>query len=1088
VTCSTAAGAFTTYTTYNAFGDVKTVTDPLGHQSVKTYDADRNLKTAKDPDNNLTTYTYDSAGELTDVARADGTHLRYDYWPDGSLNHSYDAANQATTYAYDPLGRLQTETDPNGRATTYGYDPAGNRTTMQQPGGTCGVSPKTGCVTYVYDAADQLTSVTYSDTPAANVSSIGYDADGQRTSMTDGSGTSSWMWDSLHRMTQSSVGGQVTGYAYKLGGELTQIVYPGQTGAVNRTYDEAGHLLTVTDWAGRQTQFTYDADGFTTSEADPSANGVTTTFTPDGADRLMGITHAKGGATVASFSYGRDNADQVNSVTSTGVPADNHSYSYTQLNQLKNVDASAYGYSNADNLTTLTSGATMGYDSANQATSLVSGAGTVTIGYDNRGDRKSATTRSGGTTYAYDQANRLTSADPTDVSTSLAAGWYHSLVAKADGTVWAFGYNAYGQLGNNSTTDSSTPAQVPGLTGVVAVAAGAYHSVALRADGTVWTWGANGSGQLGNNSTVDSHVPVQVQGLTDVVAIAAGTLHTLALRADGTVWAWGHDANGQLGNNSTTNSPVPVLVQGLTNVVAVAGGYAHSVALRADGTVWGWGYNGYGQLGNNTTTDSLVAVQVPGLAGVAGIASGFFHTMALKAADGSVWGWGYNGHGQLGNNSTVDSHVPVAASGLTNVAGVRAGEYSSAAVKPDATTAAWGYNAYGQLGTGTTTDVSVPTAVGGLSTVRGLSPGAVTTLAAKTDGTVWAWGYNGFGEVGDGTTTTPRPSPQAVPNLSRGSATLAAYAYRGDGLRASKTVAGQTRAMAWDESASVPTLLSDGDRTYVYGPGGRPIEQVDAAGAVTYLHQDQDGSTRLLTNASGAVVATYTYDPYGRLAASTGSVSTPLRYAGEYTDAETGFVYLRARYYDPATGQFISRDPLTAMTGTPYSYVDNNPLNDTDPNGLLGWSDLRRLARGALHNSLVRYAIEAGGAAAFCAGTGGLGCTIIAGALIGAGLRVADRAINGCPTDGWGLVKAGFRGGIEGGVAGLLEGSAEGRELKISDDLRIAPGGNRGGEELPHYHRRVIDPLTGETEPGQGIGRHRPWQTKSPDTSFWDRF
>ena len=119
-------------------------------------------------------------------------------------------------------------------------------------------------------------------------------------------------------------------------------------------------------------------------------------------------------------------------------------------------------------------------------------------------------------------------------------------------------------------------------------------------------------------------------------------------------------------------------------------------------------------------------------------------------------------------------------------------------------------------------------------------------------------------------------------------------------------------------------------------PGGLPLEQISGSGTVTYYHHDQLGSTRALTDQSGAVVATYTYDPYGKLTASTGTVGNPFRYAGQYTDTETGYQYLRARYYDPSTGAFLTRDPLEPITATPYAYAGNSPLNYTDPTGLWG--------------------------------------------------------------------------------------------------------------------------------------------------------
>ena len=180
----------------------------------------------------------------------------------------------------------------------------------------------------------------------------------------------------------------------------------------------------------------------------------------------------------------------------------------------------------------------------------------------------------------------------------------------------------------------------------------------------------------------------------------------------------------------------------------------------------------------------------------------------------------------------------------------------------------------------------------------------------------------------------------AVSGYSRGSSPLAAYTYNADGLRVTKKVAGKTNTFTWEASSGIPLLVYDGSTYYLYGPDGRPFEQVDASGAVTWYHHDQLGSTRVLSNSAGSTVATATYDPYGRLTASTGRLS-PLGFAGEYTDAETGFVYLRARYYDPGTAQFLTVDPAYSLTNSRHGYVDGDPLNFTDPLGLLSFGDIR---------------------------------------------------------------------------------------------------------------------------------------------------
>ncbi|HWS15978.1 MAG TPA: hypothetical protein VN450_07285 [Candidatus Methylomirabilis sp.] len=380
----------------------------------------------------------------------------------------------------------------------------------------------------------------------------------------------------------------------------------------------------------------------------------------------------------------------------------------------------------------------------------------------------------------------------------IAAGWRHTVALKSDGTVWAWGGNFYGQLGDNTTTDRTTPVQVVGpgstgyLTGVASVAASYLHTVALKSDGTVRAWGYNRNGELGDNTTTDRSTPVQVVGpggtgyLTGIVAIAAGDLHTVALKSDGTVWTWGGNSIGQLGDNTTTDRSTPVQVVDpggtgyLTGIVAVAAGAYHTVALKWDGTVWGWGGNFNGQLGDNTfVSPRSTPAQIVGpggtgyLTGIASVAAGGNHSVALKS-DGTLRAWGWNFYGELGDNTTTDRSTPVqvvAPGGtgyLLGVTSVSACYFHTVALKSDGTVWTWGYNSHGQLGDNTTTNRSTPGQVvgpGGTGYLTGFASvagGVYHTVALKSDGTFWTWGWNGNGELGDNTTTNRSTPVQVV--------------------------------------------------------------------------------------------------------------------------------------------------------------------------------------------------------------------------------------------------------------------------------------------------------------------------------------
>jgi len=923
--------AFTTSYTYDAFGDTTRITDPLGHSATATYDADGNRTLITDALGHQTAYAYNPDNQVSAITRADNTSQSNAYDANGNLTSQTNGVGSTTMYTYDPLDRLSSTIDPLNRMTTYGYDGSGNTTSLIDPAGQT-----TG---FNYDAADQLVGITYSDGKTPNVA-FTYDALGRRLTMVDGTGTTHYNYDSLNRLTGSTNGaGQSVSYAYDLAGRLTALTYPGGH-VVNRAYDAIGHLTSVTDWLNHASTFAYDAAGNLTTEN--YANTTQAAYSYDAADQLSSIADSKSGTAFASFTYTRDANGQITSEASTGLGQSSQSYSYDQVNRLTGINGSNYGYDAADQIVKLASGATMAYDAAGEVTSLTRFGAQTAFTYDARGNRVSGVSPEGtAATYTYDQANRLTGfqTTPPAASTLISAGEYHSLAVRVDGTVWAWGYNAFGQLGNGTTTNSSVPVQVPGIVSATGVAAGAMHSVLLRSDGSVWTWGLNGSGQLGNGTTTNSSSPIQVAGLGGATHVAAGNNHTLARKSDGTVATWGQNDAGQLGNGITTNSSVPVAVSGLSGVTAVAGGGlpgapGHSLALKSDGTVWAWGYGKYGQLGNGSTADALTPVQVSGLSGITAIAANGNNSYALKP-DGTVWAWGDNSSGQLGNGSSAKTSVTPVQVSISGATSIAAGGAFAFAVKGDGTAWAWGNDSGWQLGDGGACGKGcrTPVQITGLSGIAAMSGGYTHGLAITNAGNVYGWGQNGSGQLGNGSTSPASRPVQAstIANVKQAPAS-ARYTYNGDGLRATKTVSSVTSQYAWDLTGG--SLLTDGSLSYVYGPGKMPLEQVNSSGSVLYLHQDQLGSTRFLTDTTGAIVATYGYDPYGNLTALTGNVGTAIGFAGQYTDAETGFQYLQARYYDPLTGQFISKDPISWATTRPYGYTAGDPTNFVDPSGL----------------------------------------------------------------------------------------------------------------------------------------------------------
>lgn len=376
---------------------------------------------------------------------------------------------------------------------------------------------------------------------------------------------------------------------------------------------------------------------------------------------------------------------------------------------------------------------------------------------------------------------------------TIAAGTDHSLGIKDDGSVWAWGANAKGQLGNGTTSPSQVPVQVSGFplgTVIVAVSAGQSFSVALDSLGNVFTWGDNIAKQLGDGGSSTTRTsPYQITTLTNVIAIDAGQQFVLALKDDGTIWSWGKNATGQLGDGTGTqrSSPVHVLdssgIGSLSNVTAITAGGFHSLAVKSDGSVWAWGKNVSGQLGNNASgVQSLIPVRVKDTAGTgwfanaSALAAGADCSLALKT-NGEVWAWGINTNGQLGDNGTTQRTTPSQVHGalnsgfLTGVGAIATGDSHSLAIKTDGTAWAWGKNGSGQMGINSLTPASqtVPIqvkgsgGVGNLVSVVAIAGGTSHSLAVQSGspGTAWAWGLNSSGQLGD-SSLVQRPAPVQV--------------------------------------------------------------------------------------------------------------------------------------------------------------------------------------------------------------------------------------------------------------------------------------------------------------------------------------
>jgi alpha-tubulin suppressor-like RCC1 family protein len=335
-------------------------------------------------------------------------------------------------------------------------------------------------------------------------------------------------------------------------------------------------------------------------------------------------------------------------------------------------------------------------------------------------------------------------------------------------TLFTWGFNSSGQLGNNTTGSRNTPVTTfSGGTTWKQIAGGSTHTAAIKTDGSLWTWGLNSSGQLGDNTTTNRSIPVTTfAGGTDWKSVAGGGAHTLAIKTDGSLWTWGFGNSGRLGNFSTTDRSTPVTTfAGGTTWKSVACGRQHSAAIKTDGTLWLWGFNEGENLGIGLVGDrrSTPVTTFAGGNNWKQVAAGERHTVAIKT-DGTLWVWGQevSSFGQLGiniGNATRGTPVTTFAGG-NNWKSVTCGSNHTTAIKTDGSLWGWGRNEDGQLGINAAGNSSrstpVTTFAGGnnwKSAASGFGGFVSHVAAIKTDGSLWTWGRNADGQLGTNDST-----------------------------------------------------------------------------------------------------------------------------------------------------------------------------------------------------------------------------------------------------------------------------------------------------------------------------------------------
>ena len=806
----------------------------------------------------------------------------------------------------------------------------------------------------------------------------------------------------------------------------------------------------------------------------------------DRANRVTAATFRQGTTVLASLGFGRDPEGMVTSTTGSGIAGAADAFTYGPFDQLATNSAGTFTYDAADNLTGFPDGRKQRFNAANElcyaATTNTAACGSAPAGairyeYDGRGNRTAQRpTGAVPTTMTYDQADRMTSARVP--SQPDGSGQYHDMTGA---TVW---YSA----GESLVANQVKTYQITGANGIPATG---VESVVLRlhvagpanygylsafptggsANGTVAMYlnpdetatnlavsKLNGSGQVSVQTTVGTLISVELVGWYGNTSATGGFSFepvTPARALQAAVVA-----------GSTTSVPVTGAYSVPSTGVSAVAVVAHSLATAPSGylTV----YSGPTQPGSVTLLydsgyGSALTIVPVGPDGVIKL----YTTAATTAVLDIV---GYYRSIESGDGNIAHTLTPSFIADTANHTGTCNGGTCNRLVANTPTTidvtGVGGIPASGVASVAVVLQTYVPDAPGYVTThatgtaqpyaAAMVFDDAFTSTTAivpvGTDGTITVFSSTGVDLI-----------VQTIGYFDAASKTYT-YAYSGDGLRRSKTAPeGTVTKFIWDRSGALPLLLAEAidepgttnDRTvrYLYGPGGTVTSDIttmttSGTEALRWYHQDQLGSTRALTSSSGAVLSTFSYSPFGAPGAVVGSATTPIGWAGEYRDPETGYVYLRARYYDPATAQFLTRDPLEAITRSAYGYAGNNPLNVTDPTGMCPWC-----------------------------------IAIVVGAVIGGGIdlgfQMLDNAIAGCgllDDINWTSVAFwSFVGGATAGGSQWLRAGRGGR-LALRGDIALS-GGRSGGR---------VKSLTGPVNSilrGQG---GRVYVTDSQGRVIWD--
>ena len=939
--------------TYNARGEVLTITNPLNEVSTFTYDGYGRKTSFTDAENHTTTSAYDNArNALKTTTDAKNGVVTFTLDALGNLANVKDTLNHQTTFTYDQFNRLITVKDANNKTTTTAYTDGGRVWKVTDANGNL--------TTNTYNNEYDLTNVAFADTKTiANT----FDGVGNRLTMVDWTGTTTYTYDALNRvLTAANPAGQTITYTYDEVGNLTSITYPGNL-TVTYAYDKAKRLKSVTDWNNRVTNYSYDTDGRMGSFTLP--NGVVTTFGYDTASRANHIDHTIGATTIAAFDYTLDHVgNRKTKVSAAGT----ESYLYDELYRITSVSypntaTSTYGYDATGNRTSMTNGAgttNYSYDIADEL--LNAGDGTRT--YDNDGQ---LTQIGGHVGYTWDARQQLAQVTDAPTNTAPTANAGPDLVGYVNRMVFVDGSASSDPQGEKlryTWTEDAGDTTTGTITGVhaskaafIAANAGTYHLNLVvnddRADSAADQVTITVNSGTPPDQVIDVNPPSNMSGFVYSAAPTGRTFTSLTMDTGhpsaSTTKMGAAQFNLPTQPQYTTLSAVQLLLTGNSNSGNTASDQ-WSVKVLPTTLDANWATQSW----NTISPATPDATFTPVLTGTGQIVAGVVRTFSLASADLPVVQNRLDGSGKLSIRTQLDT------GGSTSMGLWRSGNATNASDRPKlrltfAAAAIPNQTPVAQVGRDQTALPSTLVALDGADsydyegtvtyawTPASTNPEAVTLsdpTAAQPTFTPTKTGVYTFSlVVTDGNSVASTALTAKVNVVKELPAHVTTFTYNGNGDRVKQAKDGTDTTYVVDsvpENARVLMETTAGSTTY-YIYGHDLLYTIDGAGAPHYQHTDTLGSVVAITDGSGNVEQTYDYDIFGQIRSATGSSGNRFTFTGEENDA-SGLVYLRARYYNPVTGRFLSRDPFPAkatdtQTLNRYAYVKNNPTNYVDPSG-----------------------------------------------------------------------------------------------------------------------------------------------------------